>query len=208
MAELENHLRPQHDIDDCLSSCIHGILSHFADESSELESDLENISYSQVNQTITPNKGIEPTIYTPPHVENYDDFLNQRLFKDFSIWVRNSLHNNLDDLREVIEDDNTSLPIISFHPDYFKWQRMNNDNKAHYRHAVVVKEINSQKAIFQDPMAGRFKNISFKLEMPITKFKELWGKIVRDNYSSEDDGVANEIIYIEKRETEPGQTRL
>ncbi|MFB6144688.1 MAG: hypothetical protein ABEJ98_05245 [Candidatus Nanohaloarchaea archaeon] len=205
MADLEEHMHPQHEVDECLTSCLHGALSHLVEQRDDLSSRLENIGYGDVNQAISPDEHIDPPAYSPPHVDNYCDRLNQRVLKDFSVYAKNTQNNPFDDLEDILSDEDKSLPIVSLHPDYFKWQELHNDGKAHYRHAIVVKELKDDSVVFHAPMQGMYPDAPFKTEMPKTTFKELWADIVDGKIR---DPIPKDLTWLEVRDTQPGQTRL
>lgn len=204
MGGIDDYFTPQHEVDQCLASSITTVFNHFVDNKDSLEQSVDQISLSDVGDIISPADHIEHDLSYLPHSENPEDDLNQRLLHDKPMYARETTNSDLERLREIVESEDCSLPIVSLHPSYFDWQNMNNDD-APYRHAVIVVSIDEDTVEIRDPIKTMFQDANLNEQIPITQFKEVWGQIIDDTLNT---STPKQVMWFEERETDPGQMRL
>lgn len=213
MADLEDYVKPQHEDDHCLTACLSSIIAHFSTVRNDLSSDAQNIGYSNINQAIKPSKklargmnGLGPEIITDeqPHVDKPEDPLNQKVLNNTELYARTKMNADIEDLRKIIADDNCSHPIVSLHPDYFEEIGYTTDGKAHYRHEVMIDSADGEEIHILDPIY-KIERVSLNQKIPHVMFRELWSSMIDHKLT---DPTPNEVMWIEIRDTDPGQQRL
>lgn len=210
MADFEEYTVSQREPDQCLASAITSVARHFAAESGIGDSPLKDISLSKVGDVIAPRRHVElPVSRVVPHSDHPEDDLNQRLLQGSPIFAEEKTDSNIDFLKKTISDEMKSLPIVTVHPEYFEWQEIHNDDKAVYRHAIVVKRIEEDTVKIWDPIEKMYSNRveTFKQEMSVTELLDFWNKTL--NQDPLNTPTPKQVMWFEDRESEdPKQKRL
>lgn len=87
-----------------------------------------------------------------------------------------------DDLRQILENENASMPIVELDPGYCDdvtgYRAQASSAQPAFSHTVVVFKINDEEVLFYDPFESFFKRSSRVKEIPYrmnrTRFYELW----------------------------------
>lgn len=209
MADFPNYTVSQREADQCLASAVTSIARHFAAERGG-ESPLEDISLSKVGDVIAPQTHVElPVRSVVPHSDHPEDDLNHRLLQGTPVFAVEKTDADLDFLKMLISDDMKSLPIVTVHPDYFEWQGVHNDDKAVYRHAIVVKKIEDGKVKIWDPIEKMYSDRveTYKLETSVAELLDFWNKTLSQDPLNTP--TPKQVMWFEDRGSEdPEQKRL
>lgn len=89
---------------------------------------------------------------------------------------------NYEDLKEILENEAASMPIVELDPKYWEWvdgySPQADSAQVPYSHTVLVFKVNSEEVLFHDPFETFFKRSSRVEEVPYRmnriEFYELW----------------------------------
>ena len=208
MADFEDTAISQHEDDQCLAATLASVMRHYAVERNLENSPLYGISLKKVGKVIAPAPSIEFDVSVIPHSDNPEQNINDTLLSGTTIRAKERMDTDFSVLEEIIENPMKSLPIVTFHPDYFQWQTMNTDDEAPYRHAIVVLEINENEVKFWDPIETMYQNRveNYKTSISKPEFLDLWQKVIDSPLNTP---TPKQAMWLEDEGSEdPGQRRL
>jgi len=189
----------QHEPMQCYAACITTTIRQYC-RASSLD---VSVSLSDINQIISAGPNVPVDI---PHADNVADKLNTQLLSNTPLQFRERSSVGLSKLKELLENKNTSHPIVALHSDYYTWQpSINTDNLAVSKHAVVVREINDNHIQIWDPESHNHS--TYKTKIPEADFLEYWERTV-DVGKLGPSPMPKEGMWVIESEIEAGQQRL
>jgi len=105
--------------------------------------------------------------------------LNEELLKDYGVMmaVEEGEDTNIKRLREVVEDKDTSYPMVNVSENFFK-ETYDIEQRGYggWDHVITILAINHEEICFFDPYYGILKKRGVKERalIPLDKFKNLW----------------------------------
>lgn len=166
-----SEFQPQITADGCYPTAIKNILDELAEREGH---DEMSLSLSDVNDLCNYREGL----YTE------EEIIPEALTREVSEYGYQAVEASgaemdYERLQQIIDDENSSLPIVELDPSYF-------DEVENYRvqgepestHTVIVFKVNDNKVLYYDPYENFFERSSRIDEAPYTwdktSFYELW----------------------------------
>lgn len=163
--------QPQITADSCYPTAIKNILDELADRKGI--SDL-SLSQSDINDLCNYREGLytEEAIIPDALTREVSDYGYQAVEASGS-------EMDYDRLKQIIDDDNASLPIVELAPRYFEdVENYRVQGEPEASHTVIVFKVNSDRVLYYDPYENFFEQSSRIDEAPYkwpkTDFYELW----------------------------------